>query len=346
MKNKAPKPPIVSCDLWQELYKQASLYEALQPWKFLNEDQIFAFADPTSKTIGYCCVLGRCEEFLGLSVYRGREGIEMYFQLKRREIDPKGVDVLHRHDALVVEFTQDKKTLDKEDLLVMKSVKHPVSKEAALPCFRSYLPGFKGWFLAEDEVKFFTLALKCALKHLSKEANSFPHFNIDEMKCPLYLPTQTESELTWDTTEYTLPPLPKKTSTPISLDSRKIDALKETKLCHDSAWEASIINTPNVLSDHSRPYLAKICMIVHQETFLILHIKPAALGCDLKDFVCEELLSTIQKHKRLPGEILFNDIHLQESLKPLMKALGIQGTLVDVLPATLPAQESLLQYMQ
>lgn len=341
-----PKPPIVSCDLWQELYKQAFLYEALKPWKSLNEDQIFAFADPSSKKIGYCCVLGRCEEFLGLSVYRGREGIEMYFQLKRRDIDPKGIDVLHRHNALVIEFTDDKKTLDKEDLLVMKSIKQSTKTKQSLPCFRSYLPGFQGWFLTEEEVKFFTLALKCAIQHLSKDIHSFSDFDINEMKCPLYLPTQTETELTWDTTEYTLPPLSKKISTPVCLDKKKIDALKETKLCHDSAWEASIINTPNVLCDHSRPYLAKICMIVHQETFLILHIKPAALGCDLEDFVCEELLATIKKHKRIPAEVLFNDPNLQEALKPLMKALGIQGTLVDTLPSTIPAQESLLQYMQ
>lgn len=346
MKNKIPKPPIVSCELWEELYKQAALYEALQPWKFLNEDQIFAFADPSSKTIGYCCVLGRCEEFLGLSIYRGREGVEMYFQLKRQEIDPKGIDILHKHDALVVEFTQNKKTLDKEDLLVMKSIKQSTSAGKTLPCFRSYLPGFKGWFLTEEEVKFFILGLKCAIQHLGQDIHSFADFNINDMKCPLYLPTQTDTALTWDATEYTLPPLSKKPTTPIALDSRKIEALKETKLCHDTAWEASIINTPNVLSDYSRPYLAKICMIVHQDTFLILQIKPAALGCDLKDFVCEELLTTIQKHKRLPGEILFNDASLQEGLRPLTKALGIQGTLVDVLPSTLPAQESLLQYMQ
>lgn len=346
MKNKTPKPPIVSSDLWQELYKQAFLYESLKPWESLNEDQIFAFADPVSKQIGYCCVLGKCEEFLGLSVYRGREGLEMYFQLKKRELDPKGIDILHTHDALVVEFTQDKKTLDKEDLLVMKSIKLPSKTSKTFPSFRSYMPGFKGWFLTEEEVKFFTLALSAAVHHLSKGNASESEGILDKMTCPLYLLSQMDTEISWQMTEHTLSPLPKKIQTPISLDPRKLDTLKDTKLCHDSAWEASIINTPNVLCDHSRPYLAKICMLVHQETLLILHIKPAPLGCIPEEFLCEELLFAIKKHKRIPGEIFFNDARLQETLKPLMKALGIQGTLVDILPATLPAQESLLQYMQ
>ncbi|MBS0628286.1 MAG: hypothetical protein JSS09_08755 [Verrucomicrobia bacterium] len=346
MKNKTPKPPIVSSDLWQELYKQAFLYESLKPWKILDEDQIFAFADPLSKQIGYCCILGKCEEFLGLSVYRGREGLEMYFQLKKREIDPKGIDILHKHDALVVEFTEDKKTLDKEDLLVMKSLKLPSKKSKTFPSFRSYMPGFKGWFLTEDEVKFFTLALRAAIYHLSNANPSDSERILDKMTCPLYLPHQVGTLISWQITEHALSPLPKKVIAPISLDSRKIDILKDTKLCHDTAWEASIINTANVLCDHARPYLAKICMLVHQETLLILHIKPAPLGSTPENFLCEELLFAIKKHKRIPGEIFFNDPHLQETLKPLMRALGIQGTLVDILPATLPAQESLLQYMQ
>lgn len=345
MKNKMPKPPVVSSHLWQELYEQAFLYEALQPWKTLNEDQIFAFVDPISRQVGYCCVLGRCEEFLGLSVYRGREGVEMYFQLKRRELDPKGIDILHKHNALVVEFT-DKKTLDKEDLTVAKSLKLPTKKSKLFPCFRSYLPGFKGWFLTEEEVKFFTFALKCAIHHLSKDVGSYTNFTIEKMTSPLYLPELKDNEISWDMTQHTLSALPKKALPFFSFDSRKIEVLKDTKLCHDTAWEASIINTPNVLCDHSRPYLAKICMVVHQDTLLILHVKPAPLQCNLAAFLCEELLLAIKKHKRIPGEILFNDEELQTALKPLMKALGIQGTLVDILPATIPAQESLLQYMQ
>ena len=102
------------------------------------------------------------------------------------------------------------------------------------------------------------------------------------MKCPLYLPTQTDAALTWDATEYTLPPLRKKPTTPIALDIRKIDALKETKFCHDSAWEASVINTPNVLSDSVSANTFGVDKskdpkkIVHKKLsfFIKIHIEP------------------------------------------------------------------------
>jgi len=345
MKSKTPKAPLVPIDLWNRLYAEAFRYESLDPWKIVNEDLVFAFADPGSKKLGYCCIPGKAEGFLGFSLYRGREGFEMYLQLKRQELDPKGVDVLHNHDAIVLEFTQNKKTLDKEDLAIMKEI--GVEKQTFFPSFRSYLPGFKGWFLTEDEVVFLTLALKCSIKHITDYMHhSFRNVKPDPMRCPLYVPREENGNITWDILEHKIEPAPKKTPRPVTPNMKKIEMLKETKLCHDGAWEASMINTSNVLSDHVRPYLAKICMIVHQDTLLILHIKPAELGEEPEEMMSEELLFTIKKHKRIPGEILFNDSFLYESLKPLMKTLGIQGTLTDVLPATLPSRESLLQYMQ
>ncbi len=346
MKNKTPKPPVVSSDLWQKLYEKAFVYETLQPWKAVNEDRIFAFIDPSSNQIGYCCLLGNCEEFSGLSVYRGREGVEMFFELKRREIDPKGIDVLHKHNALVVEFTKDKKMLDKEDLAVIKSLTGLKKNPKSFPCFRSYLPGFRGWFLTEEEVRFFTLALECSTLYAAKQSQITSFDMRESMQCPLYIPRFIENEIEWDVTEHTLSPLPKKKPLPVRIDPGKIGSLKETKLCHDGAWEVSIINTPNVVCDRGRPYLAKICLIVHQDTLLVLHVNPIPPDCNYSEFLAEEILCAIKKHKRLPGELLFNDALLQESLRPLTKALGIQGTLTDVLTATVPAKESLLQYME
>ena len=87
-------------------------------------------------------------------------------------------------------------------------------------------------------------------------------------------------------------------------------------------------------------------MLVHQESLLVLQVKAVELHNSPASALCEELLASIEKHKRLPAEIFFNNEELYQSAKPLAKALGIQVTLSDFLPASAPAQDSLLQYMK
>jgi len=343
MPAKRAKAPTVSLELWKKLYEEAYKYEALTPWSKIQEDQIFAFVDPISQEECYCCVLGSGGEFLGLAIYLGKEGIEGFLQLKLKEVDPDSLDAYHVQNALVVEFATSKKGVEKEDLSIMKSLGLPL--KAPFPRFRNHLPGFQGWFLDEHDVKLFTFGFACALYHITHNLDAFSHLRIDQMRCPLYTLEDAKESPIWQVKEHILQRLPKKVPTPISIDPRKLESLKSIKLCHDTAWEVSLTNTTSSIWDYARPYFARVCMIVHQESYYVLHGEVAPMGQSIEEFVCDQILFAIQKHKRLPGELLFNDVYLYESLKPFMKSLGIQGTLVKILPATLPAQEGLLQRM-
>jgi hypothetical protein len=331
-------------DLWKKLYETAYQYEALSPWKKLEEDQVFAFIDPISGQEFYCCVLGSGGEFLGLAIYRGKEGIEGFLQLKFKEVDPSSIDACHLQNALVVEFTSNKKGVEKEDLSIMKALGLPM--KAPYLCFRNHLPGFKGWFFDEEDVLSFTFGLECAIYHITHNLEAFSHVRIESMHCPLYSLHDPADAPIWQVKEHSLKRLPKKQIEPITVDRKAIEGLKGIKLCHDTAWEVSLTNTTSPLWDHARPYFAKVAMIVHQESFFILHGEVLPLNETIGDFFCKQILFAIQKHKRLPGELLFNNPYLYESLKPFMKSLGIQGTLLKVLPATIPAQEGLLEKMR
>lgn len=343
MAKKRAKPPVVSLDLWKKLYEQAYKYESLTPWTKLQENQIFAFIDPITKEESYCCVLGSGGEFLGLAIYRGKEGIEGFLQLKLKEVDPNSLDAFHVQNALVVEFSNSKKGVEKEDLSIMRSLNLPL--KGSFPRFRNHLPGFQGWFLTEEDVISFTFGFECAIYHINHNLDVFQHLNIDLMQCALYTLEDAGESPVWQVKECTLKRLPKKEAKPVCVDPRKLEILKGIKLCHDTAWEVSLTNTTSSIWDYSRPYFARVAMIVHQESFYVLHGEVVPIDANIEEFFCDQILLTIQKHKRLPGELLFNDQGLYESLKPFMKALGIQGTLVKVLTATIPAQEGLLQKM-
>ena len=172
-KTEQPKAPEVSIEIKNTLYTRAYEYNTSAPWKTLSENHIFAVQD-SSGTIGYCSVFGADGEFFGLTVYRGREGLEMHLKLKNGLLDPNDLEILTLYDALVLEFSS-KKDLDKEDLLSLKTLPPSLSKKKRHPFFRSYSPGFQGWYLTEKEAEFFTLALMCTEEHLNqcKKNSSF-----------------------------------------------------------------------------------------------------------------------------------------------------------------------------
>jgi len=54
-----------------------------------------AVRDPAGEDIGYCLVLGRNEEFFGLEVALGQEGLEGVIKIQSGMIDPEDIENLH-----------------------------------------------------------------------------------------------------------------------------------------------------------------------------------------------------------------------------------------------------------
>ncbi len=337
-KAKLHRAPKVPKKLQNILYQEAYTFYEETPWSSIDENHIFAVKDPFSSTIGYCSIAGSKGECFGLAIFRGEENLATHLQMQRGEIDIENTEMVNSHNALVLDFLP-KNMLNKKDLLTLKQ--NPAAPSLDLfPSFLSYLPGFQGWHLTEEETSYFIFALQCAKKH-AKEIGSLPP-NPGKEQYILYTQLKEDCLVHWHTPK----PSAKKVLEPISLNRKRIEGLKGLKLYRDGAWEASIFNTLNVICDKERPYFAKVCMVVHQESLLVLDVKAIELHECPRNRLSEEILSSIELHKRLPGEIFFNNKTLYEAIKPLAKALGIQATLVDFLPATVPAQDSLLQYIK
>jgi hypothetical protein len=335
-KRKKPKAPVVKDEVFAALYESAYAFYRASPWSFIGENHIFAFQDTSTGKIGYLSVLGEDGTFLGLSIYRGKVGLNSC--LKEEETE----SAINKHDALVLEFIK-KKDLDREEKKLLKKLDAFLSKEPLAPSFRSYLPEFQGWYLNEEEALFFLLALKCAVFHSEKCKND-PSTSASN-KGERYL-LYTPKEDSWQSSWHTPGPLSSSEEEITPLNISRIEGLKGLKLYRDTAWEASVFYTPSVIQDDARPYFAKVLMIVHQESLLVLQVKIADPGKSTASRLGDEILSAIETHKRLPAELIFNDKALFEGIKPLAKALGIQVTLASFLPATAPAQENLLDHIR
>ena len=344
---KKPKPPVISQEVLEELYLQAMSYYNLSPWSVLSETELFAVFDPLTKQVNYCCVLGEIGEFFGITLYRGRSALEMHQKVLDGENEIADLEIFDMYDALVVEFSK-KKNLEKNDLAPLKFLDPSLFTQGFYPIFRSYLPGFQGWFLSEKEAFSLILAFKCAIHHILRCQNdSFSLRTKEPDLMALYTPIQgDDGKSSWEITIHNPGPLPTKEIALASFDFLRLENLKGMKLCHDSAWEAAIFMTPSIILDHVRPYYAKICMIAHQESLLVLQMQILDLNTCFSTALAELILSSIEKNKRLPSEILVDSQDLYNALKPLTKSLGIQIAMHQDLKAITMAQEYLLEYMK
>lgn len=337
---KRPKPPAVLPETWKSLYEKGLAFYALAPWVQVQADQIFGITDPVTGEIAYGSILGSQGDFFGLTLYRGREALELHLKLVKKEIPEGSPEIPDLYNALVVDFSPRLISEDDEDCKVRTSLPDPLCRETPSVTFRSYLPGYQGWYLNEEEASFLCIALESAMEHVEKNKDAKRSLS----SYLLYTKKIGEDD-SWHVEEKAIEPLAVKDLLPIPINAKKMKNLKGLKLHRDAPWELSISYTSGSIQDKDRPYLAKVYLIVHTETLMILQIKPIAIEECPRKALCDALLSTIELHKNIPAEIVFNKKEYYDAAKPLSKALGIDITLAENLPATEPALESLMRYM-
>src|SRR5688572_19998815 len=149
-------------DEWRHLYDAALKFRALEPWKWMTDDQLFAVRDPESGETGYCCVLGSLDEVYALSVYPGELGLDAYLRMESNGPGPGYWDLRLFMRCINAEF-EDRSALEPADAKIVKALGLRGRGRKSLPWFRSHEPFKFPWFLSAIEARFMTVMLEQSL---------------------------------------------------------------------------------------------------------------------------------------------------------------------------------------
>jgi hypothetical protein len=143
---------------WRALFDAAAAFRSDAPWAWMTDAMLFGVQNPESGETGYCCVLGAGGISYGLNVYTGTRGLLGYSAMLQHR--RKG-----RFDTILLQCChsasfEDRQTLQKEDLDVIRALGLRFRGRAAWPMFRDYLPGYYPWFLSGPQARFLTIALE------------------------------------------------------------------------------------------------------------------------------------------------------------------------------------------
>ncbi|MFB3887605.1 MAG: hypothetical protein ACE144_20495 [Thermodesulfobacteriota bacterium] len=253
---------------WQNLYGAAVDYWKIQPWQWVNDTDLFGVKNPEDGEIGYCCVVGALGEFIGLVFYLGTEGLESYMKIQASE-SPDG-DLLSVGKCLTFSF-EDRKSLQKPDLEVIKNLGLRFRGQKSWPLFRSYEPGYYPWYVNRPQARFLTHALTQAVDvTLRIKQNADLLSSPKEGRYLVRISEQSGSDLNWRD-EWLFPALPEKPKEEVAVpDELRLQRIKKRGIRKAGIWEIDFPLLPRPIQEEHRPFFPLCLLIVDQASGFVL----------------------------------------------------------------------------
>lgn len=325
-------------DEWKRLFKATIEFKKLKPWRWMNDNDLFAIKDPQSGEYAYCSIMGNLQEIYGVAAYLGTEGLENALKLINDEIDPDDPDFMFILNCLMLSL-EDRQFLTEKDRKIIERLELRFRGKNEWPLFRSYIPGYFPWYIASDECRFLTViinqciyvALKCKeegtdfLRHTKQDQAS------DRITFFTRVPERKNGGIKWNN-EYLVPPeyTPQYNTFEIA-DELKLRRLKKLGKQKGAAWEVDTFYSPGPVQEEpdARPYYPKVCLVYEQGRGKILGFNIVRSiedeGIRFLDLISE----IIEKYKQFPFKIMVQRDETYFLLLHYCQKLGITLEKVD-----------------
>ena len=334
-------------DEYKSLYKAAEEFKNLGCWNWMYDEDLFGVQNPETGDIGWCCVLGNLGQVYGLVIYLGDEGLRGYVQLQSGEIGMYDPDTPHLQKCLMLSF-DDRRQLDKEDLLIIKQLGLKFRGRNAWPLFRNYEPGYVPWFITSEEARFMTVAIRqvidVALRFKKNEDLLYPD---DEATYLVRVARRADETVTWHD-ELMKPEL---TERPSGIDDRideiRVQRIKMNAKRSGATWELGYCYAPTPIQEHRsmRPYCPKMLAILDHDSKLAVTLHMAE-GPHVIDECRNHFLALLEKLKHVPADIFVNREDARQLLAPISSRLGISVHVAERLEVFEDFYFSMFEYMR
>ncbi|MED3563959.1 plasmid pRiA4b ORF-3 family protein [Bacillus xiapuensis] len=297
---------------WPELLALANEFKALQPWKWVDDDQIFAVEDPSSGEYVFCSVMGGGGVEFGIAAFIGHDGLKYLNKLNNQEIDES---TYLEQRSLLLSFN-DRSDLTSEDLDLLKAHGLSYRGKRQWPQFRSFKPGYLPWMLDEEEVKLFVTVLKQAIEVCKLALND--HELLSWKLDTFFTRMLNEDSRVWENSEVELIYSEDKRDIPPLVDQLELQRARKISKRFNVPIEFDVSFGPTPIQENSgeRPYFPHLVLCLERHRGLIIYQE--FLRNDQKDAAIQQsLLSLIQNLNAIPRELW-----IKEELQPILQQLA------------------------
>jgi len=329
-------------DDWKKLYALMVQVEALAPWDWMEEDDIFGFEMPGTGELGFISVMGMLGEHFSMAIYQGVKGLSGFWRMQ--ELGPSLTPEFMLTVPQLQASFEDREEITKEDRAVIKQLGLKFRGAKAWPQFRSFRPGCFPWHIEKAEAEMLT----CGLEQLLDVA---PRFDDDP---DLLVPTEDDDDYLVRAMEYgvwkdTTRHIERERAIPLHfmMNMQALNALKQAMPGrYTLEVDLFMMTTPVQEKRSERPYFPYVLMICDQKSGMILGTEMLQ-PLPTMDAMLEKvpaLLARSMAGRFAPKEFVARDGFILMVLELLAKELGCKVKKSARLPAIDSARRELERF--
>jgi len=188
-----PAAPAISDEVQKRLVKLANEVCKLEPWLEIHESELFGIADPDSKLVNWCSVIGGGGDVFAIQFHEPPEAIKFWNKAFCDEEPNMGPGL---PDTRLLECSLTPlEDVEEEDLAMASVLRKLPKKVKSIPCFRSFRPGFIPWFIDENDAQRLCLFLEVFTKFFTRVYDDYSRYHDTEVKIVYLIPKPCEARL-------------------------------------------------------------------------------------------------------------------------------------------------------
>jgi hypothetical protein len=328
-------PP--SYSTMERLYQLAVKLYALSPWHVLSETELVLARDSATGETCYCSVMGVLGEVLAMHAYIGTEGYRLFRRVAAGEISGAG-EFYERQHSVYVEFVP-RVELDGQDRDLLTAMDHPLGAVKASPIFRASRPGFRPWFVTEQEglllaeclsaviVICSAVSTRPGLKYWNR-VDTYPMVSQVDGK-------EGEPQYRVELVKVALPSEPP--LSPVQLGEEQLHRLRNRNYFPSAA---------PIGGKYERKACTRVALAVDADSGFLFPPELAPPGVSVADALGTAIIKAIETSRTLPREVRVTNRKLKDCLNPLSEVCGFPVKVVGSLPALAEAREGLMRMLE
>ncbi len=313
-----------------DVYEAAAQFRDAQPWKWMEDRDIFAVQSPVSGKIGYCCIMGNANIVYALGIYDGLAGLKSYFALAGTidETDIDKIKVGLEQNMYKVDF-ENREAITPDDKKVYKKLGLKFRGKNQWIQVHRLLPGYYPYTVEDEDLDLICYALQQSLRVLDQFKENPGILRDRERDILLRFPSQeADGHVVWDE-KYI--PVPEEA---LGFDDEVYEEVDEALVKKATSSleprKATICFTLRYLTSpledketEPHPFFAQIGIWMAYGSAYILGFQTFSPKSFLQGFQ-QHFFEQLHRLEFIPHQIIVDSYFAAEAIDPMADALGIE----------------------
>ncbi len=328
---------------WSRLFHLATEFHELSPWRWLDDDQIFAVQHPETGEYAYCSVMGTMEEEFGLAAFIGQDGLEY---LRRILASPVvNQDFIYDNHSMVLSFCSRGELSPKDHDLIKQEGSH-FHGENKWPLFRSMVPGYYPWYLSDEEAEWFSVILERAIDICSRAKSDLEikEFSQHEV-CLAQSAVKKKDKVVWQDTFVSKSGAQKgEEFSKLLVSEIDLQRLKSNSKKYNVPLEIGVFYSPEPVQENpdEKPYFPVVFVAAERKKQMIV-FHEMFLPVNKDRLIQSAFLSLLENLNAIPREVwMTREMYL--ILNPILDRLSLSVMQVERLPIIENVKSSMHQF--